>query len=143
MEKVWNLKIAVFSVCGAAGSVFAHLFGGWTSDFATLLIFMGIDFTTGIAVAGIFKKSAKTKNGALESNAGFKGICRKCMMLLYVLIANRLDLALGTAYIRTAVIVAFILNELLSITENAGLMGVPLPPVLKKAIEVLKDKKDT
>ena len=63
-----------------------------------------------------------------------------CMILLFVLIAYRLDLAIGTNYIRDAVIIGFIANELISITENAGLMGIPLPGVLTKAIDVLKKK---
>ncbi len=140
MERINLLKLAVLTAAGAAGSTLHALFGGWTPDFATLLIFMAIDFATGILLAGIFKKSNKTETGALESHAGWKGLARKCMVLLYVMIANRLDLSLGTDYIRTAVIIGFMLNELLSITENAGLMGVPIPDVIKKAIELLRNK---
>jgi toxin secretion/phage lysis holin len=62
------------------------------------------------------------------------------MTLLFVLIAFRLDLAIGTNYIRDAVIIGFMANELISIVENAGLMGLPLPAVLTKAIDVLKKK---
>ena len=91
-------------------------------------------------VAGVFHKSNKTENGALESRAGWKGLCRKGMTLLFVLIAYRLDLALGTTYIRDAVVIGFMANELISIVENAGLMGVPLPAVITKAIEVLVKK---
>ena len=101
---------------------------------------MGIDFFSGLAVAGIFKKSTKTETGALESRAGWKGLCRKSMTLLFVLIAYRLDLAIGTNYIRDAVIIGFMANELIFIVENAGLMGLPLPGVLTKAIDVLKKK---
>lgn len=64
-------------------------------------------------------------------------------MLLFVLVAYRLDLTVGSTYIRDAVIIAFIANEVISITENAGLMGIPIPTVIIKAIDVLKndDKK--
>ena len=62
----------------------------------------------------------------LESRAGWKGLCRKGMTLLFVLIAVRLDLLMGTNYLRDAVCIAFIANEALSILENAGLMGMPL-----------------
>ena len=62
------------------------------------------------------------------------------MTLLFVLIATQLDLLAGTSYLRDAVCIAFIANEALSIVENAGLMGVPLPEVLRKAIDVLQKK---
>ncbi|MGN6711246.1 phage holin family protein [Anaerocolumna jejuensis] len=80
---------------------------------------------SGIIVAGVFKNSTKSETGALESKAGWKGLFRKGMTLLIVLIAYRLDLAVGTTYIKDAVIIAYIANEVISVTENAGLMGVP------------------
>ena len=79
------------------------------------VVFMGIDYVSGIIVAGVFHKSRKTENGALESGIGWKGLCRKGMTLLFVLIAYRLDLAIGTTYIRDAVVIGFIANELISI----------------------------
>lgn len=134
------MKNTLCTVAGAVGSFIASLFGGWDTGIGTLVLFMVIDFFSGLAVAGIFKRSTKTETGALESKAGFKGLCRKCMTLLFVLIAYRLDLAIGTNYIRDMVIIGFIANELISIVENAGLMGLPLPAVLIKAIDVLKKK---
>jgi toxin secretion/phage lysis holin len=134
------MKNVLCTTAGLVGSFIASLFGGWDTGIATLVLFMGIDFFSGLAVAGIFKNSTKTETGASESRAGFKGLCRKCMTLLFVLIAYRLDLAIGTNYIRDAVIIGFMANELISITENAGLMGLPLPGVLTKAIDVLKKK---
>ena len=127
---------------GAVGAGISTAFGGWTSAMTTLLIFMAIDYITGLMVAGIFKRSQKTKNGALESRAGFKGLCRKGVMLLIVLVACRLDIELHTTYIRDAVCIAFIVNETLSIIENALLMGIPFPKALKNAIELLKAKGD-
>lgn len=137
-----EIKPIVFGIIGAVGSAIANLFGGWTTDFATLLIFMGIDFITGLIVAGIFKKSKKTKNGALESNIGFKGLAKKVIILFFVLIGARLDLLLGSDYIRTALIIAFICNETISITENAGLIGIPIPKPIADAIDILKSKED-
>lgn len=128
------------TIVGTVGSLVASFFGGWTEGLTTLLIFMGIDYVTGLIVAGVFHKSQKTATGALESRAGFKGLCRKGAILLFVLIGYRLDLAVGTSYIRDAVCIAFIANELISIVENAGLMGLPIPPVITKAIDVLKSK---
>lgn len=134
------MKNALCTTAGVVGSFIVSLFGGWDTGIATLVLFMSADFLSGLAVAGIFKKSTKTETGALESKAGFKGLCRKGMTLLFVLIAYRLDLVIGTNYIRDAVIIGFIANELISIVENAGLMGLPLPGVLTKAIDVLKKK---
>jgi toxin secretion/phage lysis holin len=101
---------------------------------------MAIDYLSGLVVAGVFHTSKKTDTGALESRAGWKGICRKCMTLMYVLIAHYLDLVIGTGYIRDMVVIAFICNELISITENAGLMGLPLPNAVKEAIDILQRK---
>lgn len=123
---------------GILGSVIASLFGGWTEAMTTLLIFMGVDYITGLIAAGVFHNSPKTETGTLESRAGFKGLCRKGMILLFVLIGYRLDLAIGTSYIRDAVCIAFIANELISIVENAGLMGLPIPSVVTNAIDILK-----
>lgn len=118
-------------------------FGGWDAGLATLLIFMCLDYVSGLIVAGVFKNSPKTDTGSLESKAGWKGLCRKCMTLVFVLIAYRLDLVIGTNYIRDAVIIGFIANETISLVENAGLMGVPLPAVITKAIDILQKKTES
>lgn len=137
-----NIKTAVLAAIGTIGGGIAALFGGWTSAMTTLIIFMVIDYATGIIVAGVFHRSGKSKSGALESRAGFKGLCRKGMILLILLVACKLDLMLGTGYIKDCVCIAFVVNETLSIIENAGLMGVPIPQVLIKAIDVLKAKEE-
>lgn len=135
-----EIKIFVCTFFGVAGGLFTKIFGGWSEDMITLLIFMGVDFLTGLIVAGVFKASGKTESGALNSKASFKGLCKKCVMLLFVLVACRLDILLGVDYIRAATVIGFILNEAISIIENAGLMGIPLPDIIKKAIEILKNK---
>ena len=134
------MKQTLCAIWGLIGSAIASLFGGWDAGLATLLIFMAIDYMSGLIVAGVFHTSNKTDSGALESRAGFKGLCRKGMTLLFVLVAYRLDLVIGTNYIRDAVIIAFIANETISLVENAGLMGLPLPAVITKAIDVLQKK---
>lgn len=136
------MKETICVLTGVIGAFITSLFGGWDSALATLVIFMIIDYISGIVVAGIFHKSGKSETGSLESRAGWKGLCRKCMTLLFVLIAYRLDLVIGTNYIRDAVIIGFIANELISIVENAGLMGLPLPSVISNAIDILKKKSD-
>lgn len=137
-----QLQLTAFGIMGAIGSAFASFFGGWDAALTTLLIFMGIDYLTGLIVAGVFHRSQKTKSGSLESRAGWKGLCRKGVTLLIVLVACRLDLLTGSTFIRDAVVIAFVVNETLSIIENAGLMGVPIPSIITKAIEILKKKSD-
>ncbi len=133
-------KATILTTIGAIGGIISSLFGGWDSALTTLVIFMAIDYVTGLLVAGVFKKSKKSENGALESRAGWKGLCRKGMTLLIVLIAVQLDLAMGSAFIRDGVVIAYVINEAISITENAGLMGMPVPSVIQKAIDVLQKK---
>lgn len=136
------MKTRICAAVGAIGGIISSAFGGWDSGMATLLIFMCVDFVSGLVVAGVFHNSRKSETGALESKAGWKGLARKCMTLLFVLVAYRLDLLLNTDYIRDAVIIGFAANELISIVENAGLMGIPLPPVIKDAIDILKRKEN-
>ncbi len=137
------MKIRILSIIGIVGSFLASLVGGFDAALVTLLIFMGSDYLTGLVVAGVFHASRKTKNGALESRAGWKGLCRKGATLLVVLVACRLDLIMGSNFIRDAVVIAFVANETISIIENAGLMGVPIPPVIVRAIDVLKQKAES
>jgi len=137
MEDVKSIRIAL---AGALGGLLAQLFGGWDAALLTLMVFMGLDYASGLVVAGVFGKSKKSQNGALESRAGFKGLCRKGAILGVVLMAHRLDVSAGTGFIRDAAVIGFTVNEALSIIENAGLMGVPIPGALIKAVDVLKGK---
>ncbi len=132
------MKNLFYTIIGVLGSLLTSLFGGWDDAIVTLLIFMAIDYITGLIVAGVFHASNKSPNGSLESRAGWKGLCRKGVTLLVVLVATRLDMAIGTHYIRDAVVIAFVANEALSIIENAGLMGIPIPEVIIRMIDVLK-----
>ena len=127
---------------GAIGGFIAGLFGGWDASLQTLVIFMAIDYITGLIVAGVFHTSPKTKTGALESRAGWKGLIRKGETLLIVLVACRLDAVMGSSFVRDAVVIGFIANETLSIIENAGLMGVPIPKVLARAVDILKQRSE-
>ena len=137
------MKEAICTGIGVVGSAIAALFGGWDAALVTLIIFMGVDYVTGLIVAGVFHNSEKTKNGALESRAGWKGLCRKGVTLLVVLVACRLDLVMGSNFIRDAVVIAFIANETISIIENAGLMGIPIPAAIMRAIDILKNKAES
>ena len=134
------MKQSILTIIGAIGAFVSSIFGGWDAGLTTLVIFMVMDYLTGLIVAGVFHKSGKTENGALSSKAGLQGIAKKIMMLLMVLVAVRIDIMTGTDYVRDAVIIALCGNELISIIENAGLMGVPIPKKLQEAIEVLSRK---
>ena len=133
------------AVCAGAGvllSAFAQLFGGWDAALVTLVIFMAADYVTGVLTAAVFHKSEKTEDGTLESRAGWKGLIRKGFVLLVVLVACRLDAAIGSDFIRDAAVIGFTANEALSIVENAGLMGVPIPRVIVSAIHVLREREE-
>ena len=134
------MKNAVFGAIGAVSSFVVGLFGGWSMALETLMIFMAIDFASGLIVAGIFHNSPKTENGALESNRCWKGLFRKLMTLVFVMVGYRIDVALNVDYVKNAVIFTFMASELISIVENAGLMGLPIPSVITNAIEILKNK---
>lgn len=136
------MQYRVCAACGILGSVLSYSFGGWDAALQALVICMAVDYLSGLAVAGIFRHSMKTETGGLNSRIGFQGLVKKGMMLLFVLIAHRLDAVFITAYIRDGVCVAFMVNELISILENAGMMGVPVPKILKNAIDVLKQKEE-
>lgn len=130
----------VSALAGVVGGIVASYFGGWDTALTTLLIFMAIDFVSGLALSGVFHRSTKTDGGALSSEIGSKGLSKKGMVLLIVLVATQLDAITGTNFLRDATITAYIVVEVISIIENAGLMGVPIPKRLKSAIEVLKEK---
>ena len=133
------MKETICMIAGVVGGVITTLLGGWDSALATLVVFMGIDFVTGIVTAAM-GKSKHSKSGALNSKAGWIGLAKKFCILLMVVVGVRIDILIGTNYIRDAVCISFCLNELLSIVENTTLMGVPYPPVFKKAIDVLQTK---
>lgn len=136
------MKSFVCTAFGTVGTFVAAALGGWDTALVSLVTFMIIDYVTGLAVAGIFHKSKKTDSGGLQSRAGFKGLVRKCMVLLLVAVAYRLDQQIGGSYVRDAVCIGFMVNEVISILENASLMGLPIPAALTKALDILAEKQE-
>lgn len=134
------MKSLLLTFFGVLGSGIAYVFGGWNTSIATLLIFMGIDYVSGLIVAGVFHNSPKTKSGTLCSNRCWQGLFKKCMTLFFVVVGNQLDMLIDSTYIRDAICIAFIVNELISIIENGKLMGIPIPKILDKAIDLLNEK---
>ena len=133
------MKETICMIAGVVGGVITTLLGGWDSALATLVVFMGIDFVTGIVTAAM-GKSKHSESGTLNSTAGWVGLAKKFCILLMVVVGVRIDILIGTNYNRDTVCISFCLNELLSIVENTTLMGIPYPPVIKKAIDVLQTK---
>ncbi len=134
------IKNSVLAGIAAFGSFAAHALGGWDASMQVLVALMIADYITGVLVAAVWRRSSKSKSGALDSKAGFKGLLKKGMILVLVWLGVLLDAATGAAYIRTAVVLFFIGNEGISLLENLGLMGVPYPAFLKKALEALHDQ---
>lgn len=133
------MKENICTAAGVIGGFFAALLGGWDTAMITLVIFMAVDFTTGLISAAL-GKSKHSKTGRLSSKAGWVGLAKKFCILLMVVVGVRIDILLGTNYIRDATCIGFCVNELLSIIENTSLMGIPYPPAIKKAIEVLQKR---
>ena len=136
------VKNGIFAAIAALGALIANALGGWDVLLQVLIGMMAADYVTGLLIAAIWKKSNKSESGALDSEASFKGLVRKCMILLLVYIAVKLDLAIGTHYIRSAVMIFYIGNEGLSLLENLCIMGVPHPAFLEDILQVLRDKGD-
>ena len=142
MENVVYIKNAVLAALAALGTFVANALGGWDAALQVLIGLMAADYVTGLIVAGVFHASPKSRTGALESRAGWKGLIRKGETLLIVLVACRLDAVMATSFVRDAVVIGFICNETISIVENAGLMGLPIPAALTKAVDILKQRSE-
>lgn len=135
------MKEGICTLTGILGAALCWAFGGWDAAMAALLVCMSVDYISGSMVALVFHKSSKTESGAYNSMYGLKGLCKKGLMLLFVLVAVQIDRLLGTAYVRDAVCIGFCANEVLSIVENLGLAGIPMPEAVIKALEQLQQKK--
>ena len=134
------IKESICTSVGIVGSMIISLLGGWDVPMQALIICMIIDYLSGLAVAGIFHKSKKSENGALNSRSGLKGLCMKCMILFIIVAIVQVGKVLNVDWLRNATIIGFISNEFISIVENAGLMGMRLPKPVYKAIDILNDK---
>ena len=115
------MKETICTIIGIVGGFFTAIVGGWDSALVTLLIFMGVDYVTGVVTAAM-GKSKHSENGGLSSQAGWLGLAKKFCLLLMIVVSVRIDILLGTTYIRDAVCIGFCVNELLSIVENSSLM---------------------
>ena len=137
------MKDALSAVVGFSAGLLSWAVGGFDTPVLALIVCMAVDYATGLIVAGIFHASPKTRGGGLDSRVGWKGLARKFVTLLMVVVANLADVLLELHYIRDAVIVAFCANECISILENAGLMGIRIPKVLTAALEKLGEEHES
>lgn len=140
MKGVINIKLKsiVSVVIGTIGSLLINLIGKPTDDLIILIVLMIIDLIVGFLVSAIWQKSSKTDSGKLSSSVMFKGIIKKFFTLVIVVIAYQLDILLAMNVIRHIVIIAFIVEEVLSITENIAITGIKIPTVITKALDVLE-----
>lgn len=135
-----RIDVIFRTIVAGAGAITGYLYGSWDTLLQVLLIFVIVDYLTGIIAGGA--------NGKLSSKVGFRGILKKVLIFIIVAVAHwvdvAVDVALGenVAIFRNATIFFYLANELLSITENAGEMGVPIPEKLKNAVEILKGKEE-
>lgn len=123
------------SLVGAGGAAASYLYGGWSAFLGILLTFVVIDYITGVL--------ASATEGRLSSAIGAKGIAKKVFIFTIVAVAHLVDISLGEAHVfRDATIFFYLANEVLSILENAGRVGIPIPPIISKAVQVLQGKGD-
>lgn len=134
MKEFWNTIQFVFA---AVGGWLGYFLGGCDGLLYALLAFVVIDYITGVMCAIADKK--------LSSSVDFKGICRKVLIFLLVGIANILDVqVIGTgSVLRTAVIFFYISNEGVSLLENAGHLGLPIPVKIKAVLEQLHERAES
>ncbi len=127
-----NNDIITGGACAAAGGVLAYLFGPWDAPIMVLLGVVAMDYLTGVACAALA--------GELSSAVGFKGLLKKVFIFILLALASMVDkLAPATnGAVRSAVCMFYIANEGISILENAGRLGMPLPGALKKALSALQ-----
>lgn len=120
--------------------VILYFIGGFDLFLEALLVCMVIDYAMGLTIAGLYQRSKKSDSGGLDSFVGWMGISKKITSLLFIIVGVELQKMTGVPGIREGIIIALVLNELISIIENAGLIGIPVPNVLIKAIDLLKEK---
>lgn len=138
MNNSWD---KVLKYLAALGGAIAGLFGGWDTMLKVLVIAMVIDYITGWAVA-ILGNSTKTENGHLSSEVAWKGLLKKGLALLVVLLGALLDKAVGQNVFRNMIVWFYIANEGLSILENLALAGVPFPAGIKRMLEQMREEHD-
>ena len=133
-----KLKYIIELIISSLGTMLINIIGKPTDELMILLMLMVIDLITGTIVSAVFHKSSKTKSGKLSSRVMFKGIVKKILTLVIVVIAYQLDILLNISMIRYIVIITLIIEEILSIIETITLTGLKVPTIITKALDVLE-----
>ena len=132
-----NYKDAACAVFAGIGAWIAQIYGGWTQAMTALVVFVIADVATGM-LCGFAKKSPNTEGGGLSSKVMREGAAKKVEIFFILLIAAWLDIAMHVTIWKDAACIYYIAEEGLSILENAGALGLPIPDKFKNAIEALK-----
>lgn len=133
---------AKIALLGILAGVCSAIIGSWTIALESLAILMVLDYATGLVLAGVFHASPKSKGGTLESRTALKGLIRKAGIIIIVVALHQADRLTGKAFLRDGAAFAFCVEEVISLIENLGVMGVPMPGYIAKAIEWLHGKSD-
>lgn len=133
-----KLKYIIELIISTLGTMLINIIGKPTDELMILLLLMVIDLIAGTLVSAVWHKSSKTKSGKLSSRVMFKGIVKKILTLVIVVIAYQLDILLGINVIRYIVIITLIIEEILSIIETITLTGLKVPAIITKALDVLE-----
>lgn len=133
-----KLKYIIELIISSLGTMLINIIGKPTDELIILLMLMVIDLITGTIVSAVWHKSSKTKSGKLSSRVMFKGIVKKILTLVIVVIAYQLDILLNINMIRYIVIITLIIEEILSIIETITLTGLKVPTIITKALDVLE-----
>lgn len=131
-----NIGNGIKAALAAAGGFISYLLGGWSHLLGVLLFFVIVDYVSGIVAAAV--------NGELSSQIGAKGIAKKVFIFVLVAVANMVDMSIGNgSIVRDATIFFYLANELLSLIENIGRIGLDIPEPLQRAVSVLKGRSGT
>ena len=133
-----KVKYLIELIISTLGTMIINIIGKPTDELMILLMLMVIDLITGTLVSAVWHKSSKTKSGKLSSRVMFKGIVKKLLTLVIVVIAYQLDILLNIDIIRHIVIISLIIEEILSIMETISLTGKKVPVIITKALDVLE-----
>ena len=133
-----KVKQVISLVIGALTTGLLKVIGEPTQDLKILLLLMVIDLIVGFTVSAVWHKSSKTKSGKVSSKVMFKGIVKKILTLVLVVVAYQIDILLGYDVIRHVVIIAFVVQEIISVIENITITGIKAPDIITKALDVLE-----
>lgn len=133
-----KIKQIISLVIGTLTTGLIKVIGEPTQDLKILLLLMVIDLIVGFTVSAVWHKSSKTKSGKVSSKVMFKGIVKKILTLVLVVVAYQIGILLSYDVIRHVAIISFIVQEIISIIENIAITGIKSPDIITKALDILE-----